>query len=166
MPAFITLSLILSYLVQTESPYQHIFTATITTHLGLACITISIISVIIKKSLYTVCYDLFATGALLTWFSNWHQFFRNDVPMFYLFPLYFAFLTALVSLLFISKRDRFDQESVDHIRYFNEMTRFHPGLVVSGVLISMLLPEHYLLFPVAMSLFIVRYTFTRCADIK
>lgn len=166
MPAFITLNLLLSYLVQTESPYQNIFTATVTIYFGLACIAIGIIGGMIKKEFYPVWYDLFATGALLSWFSHWHQFFHNEAPMFYLFPLYFAFLTALVSLLFISKRDRFDQESVDHIRYFGEMTRFHPGLVLSGVLVSMLLPGHYLLFPVAMSLFIIRYTFTCCADIK
>ena len=166
MPVFITLNLLLSYLAQTESPYQNFFTATITIYLGLACIAISMIGAMIRKNYYLAWYDLFATGALLTWFSNWHQFFRNDAPMFYLFPLYFAFLTALVSLLFISKRDRFDQESVDHIRYFSDMTRFHPGLVVSAVLVSMLLPGHYLFFPIAMSLFIIRYTFTCCADIK
>ena len=130
MLAFIILSLLLSYLVQSESPYQNIFIATVTIYLGLSCIAISIIGAMIKKNFYSIWYDLFATGALLTWFSYWHQFFHNEAPMFYLFPLYFAFLIALVSLLFISKRDRFDQESVDHIRSFDEKTRFHPGLVV------------------------------------
>ena len=166
MLAFIILSLLLSYLVQSESPYQNIFITTVTIYLGLSCIAISIIGAMIKKIFYSIWYDLFATGALLTWFSYWHQFFHNEAPMFYLFPLYFAFLIALVSLLFISKRDRFDQESVDHIRSFDKKAKFHPGVVIAGVLVSMLLPGHYLLFPVAMSLLIIRYTFTCCADIK
>lgn len=164
MPAFIALSIFLSYLVQTESPYQFLFTSEVTIYLGLFCFAISIAGTVIKKNFYPVWYDLFATAALLVWFPYWHQFFRNDAPMFYIFPLYFAFLTALVSLLFINKRDQLDQESIDHLRYFDDMAQFHPGLVISGVIVSMMLPGHYLLFPIAMSLFIVRYTLSCCAD--
>ncbi len=165
MPAFITLSILLSYLVQTESPYLALLVTPITIYSGLTGIAVSIIGALVKKNVYPVWYDLFATAALLIWFSYWQPFFRNDAPMFYLFPLYFAFLTAMVSLLFINKRERFDQESIDHLKYFDEMGRFHPGWVISGVLAAILLPGQYLLFPIGMSLLIIRYTLSCCSDI-
>lgn len=165
MPVLISLSILLSYLAQTESPYLALFVTPITIYLGLTGIAVSIVGAVVNKKVYPVWYDLFATSALLIWFSYWQPFFRSDAPMFYLFPLYFAFLTALVSLFFINKRDRLDQESIDHLKYFNEMGRFHPGWVVSGVLVAILLPWQYLLFPLAMSLLIIRYTLSCCSDI-
>ena len=162
MPLFITFCLVLSYLAHIKSPYQDIFTSEITLYLGIGCIAISLSGALIKILNSNIWYDLFATGTLLTWFAYWHPFFLYETPMFFLFPLYFAFLTALVHILFISKRDRFDQESIDHMQYFSRMGRFHPGLIVAAILISLLLTNHYLLYPVLMSTFIVRYTMTSC----
>lgn len=165
MPVFIAVNILLSYLVQTESPYLVFFVSPITIYSGLAGIAFSILGSVVKKNLYSVWYDLLATAAILVWFAYWQPFFRKDAPMFYLFPLYFAFLTALVSLLFINKRDRFDQENIDQLKYFDEMGWFHPGWVVGGVLAAIMLPGHYLLFPLAMSLLIIRYTLSSCSDI-
>ena len=162
MPLFITFNLIIGYLVQTQSPYQEIFISEITLYLGIGCIIASLIGSLIKLFNYNIWYDLFATGTLLTWFAYWHQFYLNETPMFFLFPLYFAFFVALVNILFISKRDRFDQESIDQMQYFSKMGRFHPGLIISGVLISLLLTDHYLLFPALITTFILRYTMTSC----
>lgn len=164
MPLFITFSLILSYLAHTQSPYQDVFTSEITLYLGVTCIFISLSGAFMHLLNSNIWYDLFAMGTLLTWFAYWHPFFSDETPMFYMFPLYFAFLTALVHILFISKRDRFDQESIEHMQYFSKMGRFHPGLIVSAILISLLLMKHYLLYPVLMGIFILRYTMTRCLE--
>ncbi len=166
MPAFIVLNLTLSFLVQTQSRYQAIFIAPTMLYIGLATIAISLITALSRKVPYTIWYDSLASGILLTWFCYWHLFFRNDLPMFYLFPLFFAFMTALVSIFFVSKRDRFDQESIEHLRFFSELELFHPALIIAAVLVSVLLPGHYLLFPVLMNVLIVRYTLTSCLDIK
>ncbi len=162
MPLFITFSLTLSYLAHSQSPYQDLFTSEITLYLGIACIAISLSGALIKIFSSNIWYDLFATGTLLTWFAYWHPLFKNDTPMFFLFPFFYAFLTILFYILLTSKKDRFDQESIEHMQYFSKKGQFHPGLIVTAILISLLLTNHYLLYPVLMSIFIVRYTMTSC----
>ncbi len=162
MPTFITLNLALSYLVQTGSPYIRFFTSSVCLYIGLAGIVISLLCALSRKISYNLWYDALACSLVLTWFAYWHEFFLDDAPMFHLFPLFFAFITALVSIVFISKRHYFDQESMDTIHFYSEMDRFHPALIITALIVSIGLPGHYLLFPVLMNVYIVRYTLTAC----
>lgn len=162
MPAFIALNLILGFLAQTQSPYQMLLASSTVFYAGITIIAAGLLLTFTRNIDDAIRYDTLACGVLLSWFSHWHLFFANDLPMFYLFPLFFALMTALVSLVFIGKRDQFDRESLEHLRYFAKRPLLHPALVITAVVVSIFLPSHYLLFPVLMNAFIVRYTLTRC----
>lgn len=160
MPLFIICSLNISFLVQIDSPYLSQIASPVNLYVGFGFIICSAIAALSKRIHFSYCYDGFATGALLVWFSYWHQLFKNDAPMFYFFPLYFALLTAGVTLLFLRRDDWVNQESLKGMQRFSKMLRFHPGIMAAAVLISLEIHSHFLLFPVAMTLFIMRYTFT------
>jgi len=129
-------------------------------YVGFSFILFSAIAALSKRIPVSYAYDGFAVGALLVWFSYWYQLFKKDAPMFYFFPLYLALLTAGVTLLFLRRDDWVDQENLKGLRRFSKMPRFHPGIIASAVLISLEIHSHFLLFPVTMTLFIMRYTFT------
>ncbi|MDO9142446.1 MAG: hypothetical protein Q7U38_19170, partial [Methylobacter sp.] len=84
---------------------------------------------------------------------------------FFFFPLYYAMLTSIVTLTLINKSEYFDQESVMHLRYLEKNIRFNIFTVVALVLLSLLITRHYALYPIAMTLFIVRHTLTVCLEI-
>jgi hypothetical protein len=135
-------------------------TSPITLYLGLGFIVCSAIAALSKRIHFSYSYDGFATGALLAWFSYWHQFFKDETPMFYFFPLYFSFLTALVTVIFLKRDDWVDQESLNALHRFSKFLRFHPIVIAALVLISLEMHNHFLLFPITITLFIVRYVFT------
>ena len=85
--------------------------------------------------------------------------------MFFFFPLYYALFTSVVTLFFINKSQYFDQESVAQLRYLEKISRLDISATVILVLVSLLIPRHYALYPIAMTLFIIRHTITACLEI-
>lgn len=160
MPLFIICSLSISFLVQTGSPYLSQIALPVILYIGFGFIICSAIAAVSKRIHFSYTYDGFAIGALLVWFSYWYQLFKKDAPMFYFFPLYFALLAAGVTLLFLRKDDWVDQESLKSMLRFSKRLRFHPGIMAIAVLISLEVHSHFLLFPITMTLFIMRYTLT------
>lgn len=162
MPVFIILSLCLSYLVETASPFQTLLVSPVITYLGLAFAVISIIGVFFNKVPELMGYDLFASSALLTWFASWKPFFTEDSPMFFFFPLYFALAAAFASLILIGQRHRIDRQTYEHMRAFVEKSGMEPWILMILILGSLKLQHHFMLFPVLMSLFLVRFTLSGC----
>lgn len=160
MPLFILCSLGIGFLVKTDSPYLSLLTSPVALYVGFGLILSSAIAALSKRFHFSYRYDGFATGALLAWFSYWHQFFKDETPMFYFFPLYFAFMTALVTVMFLRRDDWVDQESLTAMHRFSKFLRFHPIVIAALVLISLEIHSHFLLFPTTMTLFIMRYVFT------
>lgn len=86
--------------------------------------------------------------------------------MFHMFPIYYAVLCTWMLLAVINKSAQLDAESRDALRYLQKyLARFDTCLVAAGVLLSLAFPEHYLLYPIVMTLFIVRSTLQRCLEI-
>ncbi len=160
MLVFIFCSLSIGFLVKTDSPFLSLIISPVTLYLGFGFILCSAIATLSKRIHFSYAYDGFSTGALLVWFSYWHQFFKNETPMFYFFPLYFAFVTALVTVIFLKRDDWVDQESLTAMQHFSNFLRFHPITIAALVLISLEMHSHFLLFPTMMTLFIMRYVFT------
>lgn len=131
---------------------------------GLALLFCACIAAASKKFSFRISHELFAIGCLLVWFAYWRQFYRSDAPMFYYFPLYFVLLTAILSLLFISRRERFDDESLLHLQHLAGSPAFHPLLIAFFLLTSIVMHGHFLLFPTAMTLFLIRYTLISCLE--
>lgn len=166
MPIFIISCLLLSFLVKSQSYYLPLLISQPAWILGAGLAVGCLLAGCLKKLSSGVWHDGFVSGALWAWFANWQPLFGNDAPMFYIFPLYYAALNAWMSLAIVNKSTRFDAESRESLRYLqNNLLRFDTRMIACLILISLIFPDHYLLYPIAMTLFIVRHTLERCLEI-
>ncbi len=165
MPIFISLSLAICFLAQTASPLQNLLIAPEFIYIGVALAVISMVSSIFKQLSTRMCFDIFASSSLLIWFAYWKTlFFKDDSPVFYAYPLYFAFMTAFVSLFFISQRHTIDAASFRQMQALAAKSKLQPWIIMTATLISLALPEHYMLYPVIMTLLIFRFALARCLE--
>lgn len=165
MIGFILCSMLLAVLVQNPNQFLQLLTTPVALGIGLTVIAGSLLAGYLKKAPSIIWHDGFATGCLLVWYAYWEPQFSNDAPMFFFFPLYFALLTSIVTLTLINKSEYFDQESIVQLRYLEKHTRFNISVLVAFVLISLLITRHYTLYPIAMTLFIIRHTMIACLEI-
>lgn len=162
MPVFICLSLIISILVQSQNPQLNLLTEPFVVYAGTTGAVAAILLLLLKKMPESFCFDLFASCTLLTWFAYWKPDFKDDSPVFFFFPLYFALMTAFVALAFISQRDSIDSASLQQMQRLAQKQRLKPWLVMSAVLVSIVFEEHYLMFPTLMTLLILRFALASC----
>jgi len=165
MIGFILCSILLAVLVQNPNQFLQLLATPVALGIGLTVIAGSLLAGYLKKAPSMIWHDGFATGCLLVWYAYWEPQFSNDAPMFFFFPLYFALLTSLVTLTLINKSEYFDHESIAQLRYLEKHTHFNISVLVAFVLISLLITRHYTLYPIAMTLFIVRHTMIACLEI-
>lgn len=165
MIGFILCSLTLAALVQNQNQFLQLLATPAALGIGLTVMAASLMAGYLKKIPTMIWHDGFATGCLLVWYAYWQPQFGDDAPMFFFFPLYFALLTSIVTLTLINKSEYFDHESIVHLRYLEKHTRFNISVLVVLVLISLLITRHYTLYPIAMTLFIIRHTMTVCLEI-
>lgn len=164
MPLFIVFSLCLSYLVQVSSPIQTILVSPIAINSGLVLGAVSIIGIFFKKIKENICYDLFACSALLIWFASWKPLFNDQSPIFFFFPLYFALITAFASLILIGGRQQIDRQTHSYMNAFIEKSGMKPWILMILILGSLRLQHHFMLFPVLMTLLLVRFTLSECVQ--
>lgn len=162
MLLFIVFSLTLCFLVQTASPLQTILAGQVLTYISLAIAIISILSSMFKKISVIICYDIFSSSTLLVWFGYWKPLFNNDSPIFFFYPLYFALFTAFVSLFFICQRHKIDEESLSVMLSLAKKSLIQPWVVMTFVLGSLALVENFTLYPVMMTILILRFTLASC----
>lgn len=164
MPTFIVINLGICYLQFTQSEYIASIGTNTVVYIGIAGLISAIACALSKRIQHKTCYDILACSVLISWYSYWLQHFRHDAPMFIAFPLFFVAITALLDITLINKRYTFDQESIETIRFYSDLGPLHPAIIITGLLISTFLTEHYLLFPVLMNAYIVRYTLSSCLE--
>lgn len=166
MPIFIICCLLLTFLVKSQSVYlPFLISQPVWVIAGCLGMVFWLLGCV-KKLSASVWHDGFATGVLWAWYGNWQPLFAPEAPMFYVFPIYFALLTTWLTLAVVHKSAYFDAESRQTLRYFQaNLARFDTRLFAGLVLGSLMLPEHYLLYPILMTLFIVRYTLQRSLEI-
>ncbi len=164
MIGFILCSLSLAVLVQNPNEFLQLLTTPAALGVGLTVMVASLLAGYLKKISTVIWHDGFATSTLLIWYAYWEPQFNNDAPMFFFFPLYYALLTSIVTVTLINKSEYFDQESIVHLRYLEKNTRFNISAIVVFVLISLLITSHYALYPIAMTLFIIRHTMVVCLE--
>ncbi|MCX7107764.1 MAG: hypothetical protein NTV66_09390 [Methylococcales bacterium] len=102
-------------------------------------------------------YDVFSSSALILWLAYWKPLFTDDSPIFFYYPLYFAMMTAFVSLFFISQRDKIDDQSLHFMQNFSKKRFVHPSFMMLFVLISLQFHENFMLYPTLMTLLILRF---------
>lgn len=164
MPLFITLSLAFSFIVQNAGSLQSLLDSQIANYIGIALAVGSIAGIVLKKSMAKIWYDAFASGALLVWFSYWKPLFKDDSPIFFFYPLYFAFITAFVSLVFIQRFQVIDYATFRYMESFTDQNKLSPWFLMTGVLVSLALHQYFLLFPIMMTLLVVRFALTICLE--
>ncbi|MDD5578907.1 MAG: hypothetical protein PHY16_06445 [Methylobacter sp.] len=166
MPFFITVSLFLSFIGQFASSVQSLLISPLFIYIGTGVALLSIAGIIIKKLHTKIGYDIFAGSTLLAWFAYWKMLFNEDSPLFFFFPLYFAFMTAFVSLFLINQQHKIDSETFSRMQSLSEMKGLQPWFIMSCVLVTLEFQKHYLLFPVMMTLLIMRFALSSCLEQK
>lgn len=164
MPIFILLSLALAFMVQTSNPLEEHLASPYLTYLGSAGALTAIAYSLSKKGNFNLWYDVFASGTLITWFSYWKTQFNEDSPMFFFFPVYFAAMSAFISLAFIGQCERLDNLSLHYLRLLTSHNGLKPWIIMAGTLGSLLWVDHYMVFPVMMTLLLIRRALECCVE--
>jgi len=162
MPLFIVLSLSLCFMVQTASSLQSALVTPLFIYIGLAIAIISTFGSLLKKLSTLIWYDIFSSSTLLVWFAYWKPLFKDDSPIFFFYPLYFALMTAFVSLFYIGQRDKIDDESFRLMLLLSKKTILQPWIVMLCVLGTLELQQHFMLYPIMMTLLVMRFAFSSC----
>ncbi|MGZ8955740.1 MAG: hypothetical protein ACXW0Q_13790 [Methylovulum sp.] len=164
MPLFIALSLTLCFLVQTASPLQSVLVKPFIIYIGLAVAIVSILGSLFKKLSAIIWYDIFSSSTLLVWFVYWNPLFKDDSPIFFFYPVYFALMTAFVTLFFIGQRHKIDDESFRLMQFLSKKSITEPWVIMICVLGSLELQQHFMLYPVMMTLLIMRFALASCME--
>lgn len=164
MIVFILLSLLLAFLAGTQNEYLTLLTTPAALIIGLTAMSSCLLAGYFRKLRTTVWHDGFASSGLLVWYAYWKPLFDDDAPMFIFFPLYYTLLTSLLTLALVNKAQYFDVESVQYLRHMEKLTRIDIGMLVLFVIVSLLIPRHYALYPMAMTFFLIRHTIVVCQE--
>ncbi|WP_150050370.1 MULTISPECIES: hypothetical protein [Methylomonas] len=166
MPTFILSCLVLTFLLLTDSFYLPYLLEAAVWQAALALAIACYLAGLAKKLSGAAWHDGFAACLLWAWYGCWKPLFSPDAPMFFAFPPFFAVLSGWLWFAVISKSRYFDQASRDSLIYVQtRLARFNTLLLAPALLASLWIPEHYLVYPVLMCAFIVRYTLQRCLEI-
>lgn len=162
MPIFILSCLAIGYLAVDTHPLLAYLMAPAIVPAGCVVLAICFAGLLIDKPPYVNWHDLFASAALVVWFAYWHRYFETDAPMFVYFPYYLAFIALFTVVFFIEQRKNLDRETLEIMQKIALWKRPLSLVTMSLVLVSLELTEHFLLFPVAMTLFIIKFSFIEC----
>jgi hypothetical protein len=164
MPLFIALSLAICFMVQAASPLLSILETSVLIYISLTLAIISIFTTMFKILPGIIWYDIFSSSVLLVWFAYWKPLFKDDSPIFFFYPVYFALMTAFVSLFFVGQRHKIDDESFHLMQFVSQKNIIQPWVIMLCVLGSLELQQQFLLYPVMMTLLIIRFALSSCLE--
>lgn len=157
---FILVNACLGLLLKNDSSSTTLFLSSYFLYAGEFLVIINFIATWIKtiKVPFTLRYDLFAVGSILICFSYWPPFFREGSPLFYVLPLYFAFIAAFSTLTIGNKENSLEQDEENQLHRLPNFVISNPIIIMACVITSLALPQHFMLFPIAMTLLIARFS--------
>lgn len=162
MPIFILSCLSLGYLADNNHPLiAYLLSPFVVPVMG-AVMVLSGIGVLIDKPGYLNWHDFFASSTLFVWFAYWHRFFEPDAPMFIYFPYFLAFISLITVILFVGQRKNIDHETLKVMLKIAERKRLLSIITMVFSVTCLFLIEYFLLFPVAITLFIIQYSLLEC----
>ncbi len=160
LPLFTLCSAALGYLVWKESDLLGYLSTAWTIHLGLGCIATAWLLHHFPHVHYGYKYDLFLTGCLLVWFSHWQEEYRIDAPVFYCYPIYFVLL-GLGATYWVSGNDELKDPEAELLKIVRRVYGFSLFQIAPFlILLSLFLPQIYLIYPLLTSLLVLHYVFT------
>ena len=164
MIIFIVCNALIAFLVLTQSQWLELLTTPIAQGLAILLMIISVVAGYTRKISTISWHDGFVTGGLLAWYGFWRLQFDDDMPLFWLYPLYFAALTTVLTLLLINRSADFDEDSIANLRHLERLTRFDISVLLVFVVLGLIISRHYALYPMAMTFFIFRHTIQVCLE--
>lgn len=162
MLVFVFLCLALAGIVQINSPIQELLVSPVIVDIGLFVAVATIIASFFNKIQEPANYDLFSSSALLIWFAYWKPLFVKDSPIFFFFPVYFALVVAFVTLFFIGQRHKIDRESLKLMQSIVDSGMVETWFVMICVLVALYFENHFLQYPVMMTLLAARFALSGC----
>ena len=163
---FIALSLALCFLVQTSSPLLDTLDEPVFLYSGFALAVSGIAGMMFKKKAAKLWHDVFAGSVLIAWFAYWRSLFNEDSPIFFFFPLYFVFMAAFIELFFTDQDHKTDALTLRQMQALANHNIVQPWVIMLGVLASLGLPQHYLLYPVSVTLLLIRFALSNYLEHK
>jgi hypothetical protein len=174
MYIFIVFSLALCFLLQTNSPLLLYFESPFVIYGGLAVAIVALACVILKKGPSKVWHDVFVSSALIVWYAYWPSIFNTysddapvmndelpmfneDSPVFFFFPIYFVFMAAFVELFFGGRRHKGDLSTLGQMQELAKRLTIKSWALMVLVLVSLALPQHYTLYPVAVTVLLIHF---------
>jgi len=148
-------------MVQMANPLLTLFVAPVFFYAGFVVSVIGMLGVVFKKGPIKIYYDVFAAGSLFAWYAHWQPLFNDGSPVLFFFPLYFVFLATFIELGMLRQRHRVDEITFQQMQAFAKNSRVQPWIVMLGVLVSLNLDEHYMLYPVMMTILMMRFALFR-----
>ncbi len=164
MPVFISINLALSFLVQSKHSLLAILNNPAVFYIGSAIMLLSFSSYFFLKHSINVIYDLFLSATVLVWYQNWHPLFIDNSPIFYFYPIYFTFISAAIPLFIISQHQHIDFHSRKTMRSLYQKSKLQPGTIMLGITLSLMLPEHFLLYPITVTLLLLNHAFVKLLE--
>jgi hypothetical protein len=164
MLIFILLSLGLCVVKQFSPNLQPVLWSEFFIYAGLIVALASVIGSFLKRCSDAVAYDAFSSATLLLWFAYWQPLFEPDAPIFFFYPLYFALMSAFITLFLSNQGHRIDKATLNYMRYLDKERILPAWTLMLGVLGSLELRQHYQLYPVLMTLLMLRFAFSSCIE--
>lgn len=166
MPLFILASLSIGYLVHHSNPLVNYLLSPELTNAGYLLLAISGVGVLLNKPVMVNWYDLFACSSLLIWFNDWHRSFKAESPMFQYYPFYLAIVAGCVSVFFIGRRHGIDAQTLTYMQTLSQAGKLHALIAMALVVAGLQMTEHYLVYPVAMTLLLFKFAFDECLKLN
>lgn len=164
MIVYISVCLAMAYIVQSQNSLQMLLSSPAFAIIGLIGALLAIVCTIMKKFPERICYEIFFCCSLLTWYPYWLPYFKEQSPIFFFFPLFFAGITVFLSLVFINNKHKIDAENLDHLRRLSDQPGLQPWALMLCVLGSLELQDHFQVYPVMTTLLLLRFTLSSCID--
>ncbi len=164
MYIFLLMNLFLGFYLKSKGSVNLLFQSDYSLYIGVFLLTVNFVAMGVKSKRipFNLQYDLFTVGSILIWLSYWPPFFREESPLFYVFSLYFAFITAFFSLLFKTQKENMGIDEIKNLQMLANYRLTNPLFFLTAVIMSLAFPGHFLLFPVAITLLIIRFSLTYC----
>lgn len=162
MPVFILSCLSLGYLADNNHPLIEYLIAPLVVPVMGTVMALSGAGLLLDKPRRINWHDFFASSTLFVWFAYWHRFFEPDAPMFIYFPYFWAFISLITMIFFIGQRKNIDPEALKIMQKIAERKRLLFLTTMGFSIAGLLLIDHFLLFPVALTLFIIQFSLLEC----
>lgn len=162
MPFFVIFSALVGVLTAIDSPYLPWLLRPETATTGLVVGGVFLLAGLVAARRVPFWHDGFSVGGLLYWYPDWRPLFSDQAPIFHWYPIYFSAIAAWLTLWVVYRARYFDEQSRQSLRVLQGLARFDTRALGCVVAVSLFLPDQYLLYPLVMTIFVIRFTMEAC----